>query len=1082
MVFSTYLFSDWAMLQSVLQSGLVPPAVAAAPARVGRLASGELEIAPLHEVTPSLRSALLAAGVSHRMPTIEGVLVSCWAEACLPRTVPLSFKEIELVVFVAPNSGAAVELCAQLLRLGCEQQWLAPWGAATAVRAQRPSWYVLSKAMERTDEVRVYGPLSAPTSDVWTELGFAHPLADIIRPARGEVLFVNGNGRFETGPQLQWTAVDQLLVLEPQTLLESQPQPPASTLPRVSVRLMPVKSTRTIRPSLFIVDDDFAAVEQLVRTTPQEQLEGLDFGVAGKQVLLKVRPGRESTLQELPGAPFAKFLELSNLFLPVGISMEPPLRRERIREWLAPDPRVVNWLVRAGDGFRSHCLDEQHFVPLLNWVDYVLDSEGQKLNAWSQSSLFAFDDVSILAEPTVQPAEPEVSESLRTPREPVASKANRQPPIGDASEATTEEQPSPSVPLVERFEPLAVDVPSGEHSEIEQVLSNEEAAFLEADLSADSRAYRERWATLASLYAQANKHREAGVAWAYAFWGAPVEEQLGLAQKWSASASFRADFRPDAGVATAEQTRAGVAHLVLSAVQGVAPRFPLAAWAAFLDRSDGDLDVRSLWLGRFALSQLVGKDVLGLARARDRVLGRLQRGLSVERDIPRMVRTHGAGQSRTGNDRSRRVAAQLETLLLAFDNTPRKRSAIEAAPQLTRAYVNFEFAWALARIGSTARARTLREQAVAALDASVPVHGYLTRAYGARIDQALEGVSSDVPLSADINKALTGLIPFQRYQVDRLRGVSLVLEPQERLDAQGAFWSQERGKREEMSSLRAAADAAELRSSIENRMRSAEDLTLSHEERARLMDSLIDFLPQLPESQALPLLQQFATMAEALPAIHKVLVYEDVLKVAGHFGRTPLVRQMVGALGNLFNELGQTGVSEIGSALVASVQSLRRVGLREEAGVLLGRASSVLKGDDAAMLRARLALAAGFYYLGSVDAAHGIVDEALKRLLREGGLAASERAKVSRATATALSSAPTEIALPGLLRLAQQLPLVTDSFNTNEHFCLSVVEFADALVLGHVGDDLTLSEMTRRFLDEDEHVVRRRVHRDSVHS
>ena len=71
-----------------------------------------------------------------------------------------------------------------------------------------------------------------------------------------------------------------------------------------------------------------------------------------------------------------------------------------------------------------------------------------------------------------------------------------------------------------------------------------------------------------------------------------------------------------------------------------------------------------------------------------------------------------------------------------------------------------------------------------------------------------------------------------------------------------------------------------------------------------------------------------------------------------------------------------------------------------------------------------------------------------------------------------------EVALPGLLRIAQQLPWITDSFSTNSHFCVSLVELADALVLGHVGDDLTLNETTRRFLDEDEFLVRRRVHRD----
>jgi hypothetical protein len=78
----------------------------------------------------------------------------------------------------------------------------------------------------------------------------------------------------------------------------------------------------------------------------------------------------------------------------------------------------------------------------------------------------------------------------------------------------------------------------------------------------------------------------------------------------------------------------------------------------------------------------------------------------------------------------------------------------------------------------------------------------------------------------------------------------------------------------------------------------------------------------------------------------------------------------------------------------------------------------------------------------------------------------------------ALSHASTEVALPGLLRLAQQLPWITDSLSTNSHFCSSLVDFADSLVIGHVGDDLTLNETTRRILDEDEYLVRRRVHRD----
>jgi hypothetical protein len=200
------------------------------------------------------------------------------------------------------------------------------------------------------------------------------------------------------------------------------------------------------------------------------------------------------------------------------------------------------------------------------------------------------------------------------------------------------------------------------------------------------------------------------------------------------------------------------------------------------------------------------------------------------------------------------------------------------------------------------------------------------------------------------------------------------------------------------------------------------------------------------------------------------------------------VKQLVLQLGNAIREIGSEGVGELGGLLVSGVRSLRRVGLREEASELLSRASAVLKGEDVATLQARLGLASGFMYLGAFQQAQPIIEEATARLSRESNLVIAERMKLSRAASQALSHASTELALPGLSRLSQQLPFITDSFNTNGgvgadgrqryHFCLSMVDFADSLVLGHVGDDLTLNETTRRFLDEDEYLVRRRVHRD----
>ena len=220
-----------------------------------------------------------------------------------------------------------------------------------------------------------------------------------------------------------------------------------------------------------------------------------------------------------------------------------------------------------------------------------------------------------------------------------------------------------------------------------------------------------------------------------------------------------------------------------------------------------------------------------------------------------------------------------------------------------------------------------------------------------------------------------------------------------------------------------------------------------------------------------------------------MVVLEDALKVAGHFGRIALVKQLVHSLGGLLSELGAQEVVQVGAALAAGVRTLRRVGLRDEAAELLQRASRVLRGEDADTLLGRLSLAAGFAYLGAMRQAQPIFDEALSRLSKETD-PIKQRMALTRAATHALGHAPTEIALPGLLRLSAQLPWITDMFSTNSHsldgnkthrpgFCLSLIEFSDALVLGHVGDDLTLNEVTRRFLEEDETLVRRRVHKDA---
>lgn len=1067
------VFPSEEALQVAMRSGLVPVELQRAAARVGHAKDGAVEIAPEGPLTAKVKKSLAGAGVGLRDASVKLREVSCWAEALAPGAVGEPEGPLPLVLFTVTGERSLLDVSGELLRLGCDRQELrvvkSPHAHAM-LRVVEPPWFVLSRALDRLDGLRAFVPTAPGQERLWTEVGFAHPLREALEaPDDGLVLMPREGGWWRVADG-EWTDVDALMV----PLGPGAPQLHAATpdAPKVQVRLSLARAARPEAPTLFVVRDGQPAIEALVRSTPEAQLDNVLFAVSDGLVVLRARPGREANTLALPGVPYARVLELPNLFAPAELTVEPPLRRDRLRTWLAPDPDAITWLEPAGGGFTRQSLLEAAFRPLSEWVDYVIDGASQALTTWARSATFDFEPFVALEDAQlVAPAGRDTAEAPARARP-----RQRRAPESRATAPREEAQPEGQKPAPA----VTVELPSS-LSEAEAVVVQEEAAFLELDAPPDSPARRAAWARLGEMYARVERPRDSGMAWAHALWEAGAEEALPLARRWALTSGVRPDAVLSQSTPNVEQIRGAVSHLLVAAYeQNAAVASRVTDWSAFLERFSEGLDVRSYWLGRVAVSRLSGGDALSLARGRDRVLARLQSGLSLDRDVPRLMRITGQSNAAgAGTDRAIRVTSQLESLLKAFEETPRKRATLEAPVELTRAYVWFEFAWGFARLANAERARQLRDAAVKSLDAADPIHGFLVRAYSARIEQALEGAAVDTALPPELSAALAELETFARYRVDRLRAGSQVLEPQERVAASDDFLRRDKTlKTDELSALRTLREPGELLRALRARMDSLAGDRLAVGDRAHLMDALLDYLPLLPEAQALPLLQEFMGLAEALPLKPRAAILEDGLRVAGHFGRESLVKQLVLQLGNTIVALGAEGLEQIGGLLVSGVRSLRRVGLRDEARDMLARAVTVLKGDDAATLQARLGLASGFMYLGAFAHAQPIIDDALTRLARESHLSYQERTRLTRATTRALSHASTEVALPGLLRVAQQLPWTTDSFSTNPHFCVSLVELADALVLGHVGDDLTLNETTRRFLDEDEYLVRRRVHRD----
>ncbi|WP_426751227.1 hypothetical protein [Myxococcus sp. Y35] len=1084
---SMLVFPSEEALRLALTSSLVPAEVQALPARYHRTPDGALHVMPEVMPTKDVLARLTSLGVQvTRTRAAEAAEARCWAELVSSKRVPVESAPTGPVLFLPPDADALLPLAGEMLRLGCDRQEVCLAASSTGdnrralLRAVAPPYFTLTRAMDAAGPLRAFVPAVPGQHAVWVELGYTHPLARTLQAPRGTLLLIQGERPWLTAPDGPWTDLYQhtdLRLPEP-----AEDWTPSPTPGRLTVPLRLTRAARTEPASLWVLREDaLAQVESLVHTLPEPLLAQLRFAVSGPPdapcIVLRARAGRERPPElGLSGMAYAPLPQLADLFLPCDGLLEPPVRRDRLRALLVPQPDTVTWLhPTGGGGFRAERLPESAFQPLDAWVDYVVDTSAEALSPWVRSATFDFAAFEA-TEGEWQAAARAATSDDEDERSARGSRRSRR------TASTAPEFPASPPPIVAVR--VAQHAPTGARlapltpsqlSAVEEELGTLEKSFLALDEPADSPSRQALWIHMAELNGRLGRKRDASLCWTRALWSASdATEAAELARRW---ADAETDGAPAAErlalpSPTGEDVRAVASNLVRAALapgeQAPGDVAPLQRW---LDRHDAELDVRAFWLARTALDSLSGGDALGLARAGDRLLEMLQQGLSLARDVPRFLR------GETDVAHAPRVVSQLEALLERFETTPRRRSSIEAAPALTLAYVRFVFAVGLARLGQADRARALASEAAGAVDAQDVIHGFLSRAYGARVAQALEGQPPETPLPPDIAAELNALGTFQRYKVDRLRQASVLLEPSERLDPARAFGRGARDLRgEEFAALRDLKDPAQVAAQMQALTGRATDTSQPLAERQRLIGGLLDTLPRVAPARAVPLLNQLVSSLDALPGEAQAVLLGNALTLAALFGRADHAVAMATRLNKVLAALPPTSPAWAQGILGVSLRGLRRVGLAREAAELVNAAQGLLTRPKTP-LTAQLAVAAGLAMVGRVAEAVSVFDTAFEALSAAKG-SLPERLTLMRSLASALAHAPVALALPGLVRISEGLTTVTDSYNTNSHFCLSVVELADALVLGHVEVAQGTGERARSWLDEDEFLVRRRIHRE----
>jgi hypothetical protein len=1065
---SVLRFESEEALRFTITSGLVPPKILEAGARTWR-ADGAIVIEPLVAVPPDAMKALATAGVG-RLPSSKtspsAREVSCWAEIVAPVRAKGDFDPEGTVLFHVPTSKSLVELAGELVRLGCDRLEYRAIEGGHLLRAIAPPYYSVLRAVDGTGiEAFIATP---PGQDrVWLEAGYEHPLSRFLRPRTDSIVLIDSSG-WRAIPDGPFADIYTLIELEIPGAARSKLVP--GEAPRVPVPLRLAHASAVDAPSLWVVREDAATkIERLVAALPEEATRGLLFaaheGDKGLVIVVRLRPGRVMTM-EIDGEPYRAHPAIANLFLPVSATLEPPLRRDRLRDLFTPDPDEVVWL-RAGErgSFTVESTSDAAFVPLTSFIDYVIDRDRERLVPWVRSATFELQ--AYVGEPEHAPSErdlaPKRGRRERAPEpEPSAPEVTPEPErVRAPAAAPAQPQPAP------RLAAAHIDT-----NRIAEELAAVEKEFLALGSAPDAPDRLALWSRMAVLDTMLSRGTDAALAWTRVIW--ERADDVSVKAAWAEAEQLLTRDPTETLIRIEDPSRDHVRAVAARVVAGSGVDVQRLGHdvSLWLDRHDELLDVRAAWLARLALSRAVGGDRLGLARARDRLLSRIHGGLSLERDVPSFLRR--AGRSRD--------SAQIDVLAQRVDALPtmlasakRKRSATEADPALTMAYVRFVVAYGLARLGRIERAHEVRDEAVAALPAADPIHGVLVAAFVARIAQALEALPAETALPAEVSQRLGALVKLERYKVDRVRQASKVLEPQERLDPIAAFQRGEADPRgPEFAALRTEADPTAIDRMVHHIIRAGE--SSPPDTKARLYDGAMDFFPSLRHERAHELLATVVRTSDDIPAARRVQVLEEALMLAGHFGEEGLAREILTVLEPALAQVGPEGAAAIAPVAAGMLRTLRRFGLRDAAERMLGLLQGAAAGKGTVNLIARLHTAAALSFLGRTDAARPVFEEALGVLRTE--LPMGERLQLGRALSRALATAPIEYALAGMAELEKGIIYVTDSFNTNTHVCLSVLDFMEALVLGYANEDLSIDPAIRRHLDDDEYLVRRRLHQD----
>ncbi|MBP9114622.1 MAG: hypothetical protein KBF88_17525, partial [Polyangiaceae bacterium] len=697
------------------------------------------------------------------------------------------------------------------------------------------------------------------------------------------------------------------------------------------------------------------------------------------------------------------------------------------------------------DGVLLRTVARSAFHPLAEWVDFVVHRAAPFVAAWSNAHTFDFApfvvatgvtaarDVREALTPKGDPPNPGSASKESTPSRPRHENNAHALPLGSSPPATLPRSALPSTAQSQGvYEAVA------ECARLER-------AFLTSTDSIDAPSRDGLYEQLALVSNALGNGRDAAIYAARFLWNS--DEPATLMPKL---APLRQSAEAVQDVNDARE------HLLHFCLERAPSRSSLQAAAGLVHRFFDTMDLVSLWNACGKLGRDTGDD-LALAQWRDRILVRVRDDEDLRAGWPTVFR---AWAFRHGSQE----LPFLEQIQEEIGSTARTRSPVEAPIVLTRAYASLILAKAYAYVGRTQESERHVLLGRAGLESADPVHQVLRAMFTERIEGVSRTGRSYGPYSTHLESMYLGLDRAARYKIDRLRSALLSLESVERVRPFDSFRSQSVDpSQDEFASLRkpSAETFAANFDAVLTRANAGDDM-----QRVRIVEGLSDFLARFPPSEAsrpiLALLSASQSIQADLPRAKTQL---RLLSCAAHLSS---VQAFEDASGHTLESVARvTERASLVSELLEALPIFLRTGHGEMIRPFLERAAGTAPVDE------RVLAVGGLARLGVRDFVVPL-EEAILHFEKSDSLSKVRQAHL---WSRSMAAFPSDIRKEMLRVLLRGFSSISDSYSTNSHFCLSVLEYTEAIAFAVSLPSRTPSV---ELIDQDERALRKRIERDTA--